>query len=197
MIELTPALLEGHGVRLEPMSSDHVDGLRAAAADGELWRLFFTFVPKPEETPRYVQEALEGHAAGHMLPWVVVDPGSRQIIGTSRYHDVVSAVDRVEIGYTWYRPAWHRTHVNTACKLLLLEYAFDQLGCGVVGLRTDALNLRSQRAIEGIGAKKDGVLRHHALRRDGSVRDDVMYSILSTEWHGVRRHLETRLWRHG
>jgi RimJ/RimL family protein N-acetyltransferase len=195
VIELVPAVLEGHGVRLEPMETHHAEGLREAAADGELWRLFFTFVPKPEETPEYIQEALDGHASGHMLPWVVVDSVSGQIIGTSRYHDVMAAVDRVEIGYTWYRPAWHRTHVNTACKLHLLTYAFDRLGCGVVGLRTDVCNFRSQRAIEGIGAKKDGVLRHHALRRDGTVRDDVMYSILSTEWHGVRRHLETRLWQ--
>lgn len=195
MIELRPAALEGHGVRLEPMDLRHAEGLREAAADGELWRLFFTFVPRPEDAEEYIREALAGQAAGNMLPWVVVEAGSGQVIGTSRYHDVVAPADRVEIGYTWYRPAWHRTHVNTACKLLLLEYAFDQLGCGVVGLRTDGLNLRSQKAIEGIGAKKDGVIRHHAVRRDGSVRDDVMYSILSTEWHGVRRHLETRLWR--
>lgn len=195
MIELVPAVLDGHGVRLEPMELHHAEGLREAAADGELWRLFFTFVPKPEDAHEYIREALDGQAAGHMLPWVVLETGSGQVIGTSRYHDVIAAADRVEIGYTWYRPAWHRTHVNTGCKLLLLEYAFDRLGCGVVGLRTDGLNLRSQRAIEGIGAKKDGVLRNHSLRRDGSVRDDVMYSILSTEWHGVRRHLETRLWR--
>ncbi len=197
MIMLEPRALEGYGVRLEPMSHDHVDALAAAAADGEQWRLFFTFVPRPDEVSAYVDHALEGHAAGHMLPWVVRELESGELVGSSRYHDVVAAADRVEIGYTWYRPRCQRTHVNTACKLLLLEYAFDVLGCGVVGLRTDGLNFRSQRAIEGIGAKRDGVLRNHSVRRDGSVRDDVMYSILAHEWPGVRKHLETRLWRHG
>ena len=122
---------------------------------------------------------------------------SDTIIGSTRYHDIVAHIDRVEIGYTWYAASYQRTHVNTVCKLLLLTHAFDDLGCAVVGLRTDGLNLRSQRAIEGIGAKKDGVIRHHSSRKDGSPRDDVLYSILRAEWDGVRRHLETRLWRHG
>lgn len=197
MIELARATLEGYGVRLEPMTLDHAEGLTAAAADGDLWRLFFTFVPRPEEVTAYIETALAGEAAGHMLPWVVRDAATGETIGTSRYHDVIAAANRVEIGYTWYRPSWQRTHVNSTCKLLLLGYAFETLGCGVVGLRTDALNHRSQRAIEGIGAKKDGVLRNHGVRRDGSVRDDVMYSILATEWPDIRKHLETRLWRHG
>lgn len=195
MIVLSPTVLEGHGVRLEPMSGDHTRELAEAAADGEQWRLFFTFVPEPQGVPDYIREALDGHAAGHMLPWIVREEAGGELVGTTRYHDVVAAVDRVEIGYTWYRPAWQRTHVNTACKLLLLEHAFDAVGCSVVGWRTDGLNLRSQRAIEGLGAKKDGVLRRHALRRDGTIRDDVMYSVLSEEWPAVRRHLETRLWR--
>ena len=131
-----------------------------------------------------------------MLPWVVRDAGSGEIIGSTRYHDIVPAIDRVEIGYTWYRESRQRTAVNTTCKLLLLAHAFDTLGCKVVGLRTDNFNFRSQRAIEGLGAKKDGVLRHHAMRRDGSVRDSVLYSILAAEWPDVRRHLELRLARH-
>jgi RimJ/RimL family protein N-acetyltransferase len=196
MIELKPSRLTGHGVLLEPLSVDHTAGLRMAAADGELWRLLFAFVPKPEAVPGYVREALADQVSGNTLPWVVRDSASGEIIGTTRYHDVLPQVDRLEIGYTWYRPAWQRTHVNTACKLLLLRYAFEALGCGVVGFRTDGMNLRSQRAIEALGASRDGRLRSHSLRRDGSVRDDVMYSILATEWHGVRRHLETRLWRH-
>lgn len=197
MIELRAATLEGHGVRLEPLGQEHHDELQAAAADGELWNLFFTFVPEPAGTAKYIDDALEGQADGHMLPWAVRDLDGGRVIGSTRYHDVLPEVDRVEIGYTWYAASYHRTHVNSACKILLLEYAFDTLGCGVVGLRTDVLNLRSQRAIEALGAKKDGVIRHHSLRADGSVRDDVLYSILRPEWYGVRKHLETRLWRHG
>jgi RimJ/RimL family protein N-acetyltransferase len=130
-----------------------------------------------------------------MLPWAVRELSSDRIIGSTRYHDIVAPIDRVEIGYTWYAKRWQRTHVNTACKLLLLSHAFDTLGCGVVGLRTDNFNFGSQRAIEGLGARKDGVLRHHQARRDGTVRDSVMYSILSSEWRDVRRHLELRLAR--
>ncbi len=197
MIELRPVTLEGHGVRLEPLSAEHQPGLEAAAADGELWRLFFTSVPAPGETRAYVEEALRGQDEGHMLPWAVRDIVSGALVGTTRYHDVVAAADRVEIGWTWYAASRQRTHVNTACKLMLMEHAFETVGCGVVGLRTDNLNLRSQRAIEALGAKKDGAIRHHALRRDGSVRDSVMYSVLAAEWPDVRKHLETRLWRWG
>lgn len=196
MIELQPATLEGHGVRLEPMGPEHADGLAEAAADGELWNLFFTFVPAPDEVTDYIEAALEGQAAGHMLPWVVRLSDTGAVIGSTRYHDILPHVDRVEIGYTWYGASHQRTHVNTACKILLMTHAFETVGCGVVGLRTDGMNLRSQRAIEALGAKKDGVLRNHSLRRDGSVRDDVMYSVLLHEWPAIKRHLETRLWRH-
>ena len=120
-----------------------------------------------------------------------------RIIGSTRYHDIVAAVDRVEIGYTWYARQWQRSHVNTTCKLLLLSHAFDALGCEVVGLRTDNFNFASQRAIAALGARKDGILRHHQARRDGTVRDSVMYSILLSEWPDVKRHLELRLARHG
>jgi RimJ/RimL family protein N-acetyltransferase len=130
-----------------------------------------------------------------MLPWAVREISSGRIVGSTRYHDIVAPIDRVEIGYTWYGASWPRTHVNTACKLLLLAHAFDTLGCAVAGLRTDNFNFRSQRAIEALGAKKDGVLRHHQARRDGTARDSVMYSILESEWRDVRRHLEHRLSR--
>ena len=196
MIQLEPTPLAGHGLRLEPLTLAHCPGLRAAAAEGELWRLFFTSVPEPTETEDYVARALAGQAAGHMLPWAVLEATSGQVLGTTRFHDVVPALDRVEIGYTWYAQGQQRTHVNTSCKLLLLEFAFEAQGCAVVGFRTDGLNLRSQRAIEGLGAKRDGTLRHHGLRRDGSARDTVVYSILRAEWPSVRKHLETRLWRH-
>ena len=196
MITLSPTTLESHGVRLEPLAAEHEAGLRAAASDGRLWELWFTSVPEPEQTARYIADALGGQTAGHMLPWVVRELGSNEIVGTTRYHDIVPAVDRVEIGWTWYAARWQRSHVNTACKLLLLTHAFETVGCTVVGLRTDNFNFRSQRAIEALGAKKDGVLRHHRRRRDGSVRDSVMYSILASEWPDVRRHLETRLALH-
>jgi RimJ/RimL family protein N-acetyltransferase len=132
-----------------------------------------------------------------MLPWAVRELKTGAIAGSTRYHDVIAAADRIEIGYTWYAKRWQRSHVNTACKLLLLEHAFDTVGCKVVGLRTDNFNFTSQRAIEALGAKKDGVIRHHHPRRDGSVRDTVMYSIIASEWPDVRRHLEARLVRHG
>ena len=197
MKEIRPVTLEGHGVRLEPLAPSHAPGLVDAAKDGELWRLWFTAVPEPTEVDAYIAKALDGFGAGHMLPWAVRDLSSNRIIGSTRYHDVVPAIDRVEIGYTWYARTWQRTHANTACKLLLLSHAFDALGCAVVGLRTDNFNFASQRAIEALGARKDGVLRHHQARRDGTVRDSVVYSILASEWRDVQRHLELRLVRGG
>jgi RimJ/RimL family protein N-acetyltransferase len=196
MITIRPVTLEDHLVRLEPLTADHRDALAAAAADGELWRLWFTSVPEPTQTDRYIADALAGSADGHMLPWVVRELATGSIVGTTRYHDMVPAIDRVEIGYTWYARSWQRSHVNTSCKLLLLGHAFDRLGCQVVGLRTDNFNFASQRAIEALGARKDGVLRHHTARRDGTVRDTVLYSILAGEWPDVRRHLEFRRLRH-
>jgi RimJ/RimL family protein N-acetyltransferase len=196
MIDLKPITLEGHGVRLEPLSETHRDGLVSAASDGSLWDLWFTRVPEPEGMAEYIAEALAGQTAGHMHPWVVRDAADGTILGTSRYHDIIAAADRVEIGYTWYAARCQRTHVNTACKLLLLGHAFDTLGCAVVGLRTDNFNFASQKAIAALGAKKDGVIRHHAVRRDGSVRDTVIFSILATEWPDVKRYLLLRMARH-
>jgi RimJ/RimL family protein N-acetyltransferase len=195
MISSAPVTLEGHAVRLEPLESGHLDGLVAAAADGRLWELWFTSVPTPERTPRYIADALAGQQAGHMLPWAVRDLASGTIVGSTRYHDIVPAINRVEIGWTWYSASRQRSHINTACKLLLLTHAFEALGCQVVGLRTDNFNFRSQRAIEALGARKDGVIRHHHPRSDGTVRDTVIYSILATEWRDVRRHLMLRLQR--
>ena len=196
MIEPRPATLEGHGVRLEPLAASHLEAIEAAAADGKLWELWFTGVPEPGKTRAWFEAALAGQKEKHMLPWAVRDLGSGAIVGSTRYHDIVLPADRVEIGYTWYAKRMQRSHVNTACKLLLLEYAFDKVGCKVVGLRTDNFNFASQRAIEALGAKKDGVIRHHWPRRDGTIRDTVMYSIVVAEWPDVRRHLEARLRKH-
>ncbi len=195
MITLSPQTLEGHGVRLEPMSPAHAEALAAAAADGRLWDLWYTAVPNPSEVGAYIATALDGLRDGHMLPWVVRDVASGTVVGSTRYHDVVAAIDRVEIGYTWYGASWQRTHVNSACKRLLLAHAFETLGCQVVALRTDRFNFRSQQAIERLGARKDGVIRHHSMRKDGSARDSVMYSVLAYEWPEVRRNLDLRLAR--
>ena len=196
MINPLPAVLERDNIRLEPLAKEHREGLVAAASDGELWNLWFTSVPTPDTTAAYIDTALKGQQDGHMLPWAVRDLSTNTIVGTTRYHDILAPIDRVEIGWTWYASRCQRTHTNTTCKLLLLEYGFDKLGCAVIGLRTDNFNFRSQRAIEALGAKKDGVIRHHQARRDGSARDSVMYSILKSEWPDVRRHLELRLARH-
>ena len=197
MIAPAPLTLEGNGIRLEPLTVGHADALTAAASDGKLWELWYTSVPEPGQTKKYIEDALEGQRAGHMMPWAVRELATGEIAGTTRYHDIVPAIDRVEIGYTWYAGRWQRSHVNTTCKLLLLSHAFDTLGCAVVGLRTDNFNFTSQRAIAALGAKQDGVLRHHQARRDGSARDSVMFSILAKEWPDVRRNLELRLARHG
>jgi RimJ/RimL family protein N-acetyltransferase len=193
MIHVDPVTLEFNGVRLEPLGLHHVDGLRAAAGDGELWNLRITSVPAPHETETYVRTALD---MNNRVAFAVVDAATDIVIGTTSYHDIMPAIDRVEIGYTWYAKSRQKSHVNTSCKLLLLSHAFDTLGCAVVGLRTDNFNYASQAAIERLGAKKDGVIRHHAPRRDGTVRDTVMYSIVRGEWHEIKSHLHYRLARH-
>jgi RimJ/RimL family protein N-acetyltransferase len=195
MITPAPITLEGYGVRLEPLSSAHGDELAAAATDGRLWELWFTTIPDPEGVANYIATALDGLQAGHMLPWAVRELTTNSIVGSTRYHDIVAEIDRAEIGYTWYAARWQRSHVNTACKLLLLTHGFETLGCAVIGLRTDSFNFASQRAIEALGAHKDGVIRHHRARSDGSVRDSVMYSILASEWPDVKKHLAGRLAR--
>ncbi|MES2483736.1 MAG: GNAT family protein [Pseudomonadota bacterium] len=190
-----PITLQSAQLRLEPLTADHAFALEGCARDGQLWNIRVTSVPAPGEMAAYIEAALAGQRAGHMLPFVVRDAASGTVVGTTRYHDIVPAIDRLEIGYTWYARSWQRTHVNTGAKLLLLQHAFDTLGAKLVGWRTDNFNFASQRAIERLGAKKDGVLRHHAPRRDGTVRDTVMYSVAAGEWPEVRAHLEHQLSR--
>jgi RimJ/RimL family protein N-acetyltransferase len=196
MIHPASVTLEGGEVRLEPLAEAHLAGLIAAASDGNLWELWFTTVPEPDKTAKYIADALDGQKAGTMLPWVVRDLKSGDIVGTTRYHDIIPAADRVEIGWTWYAKRAQRTNINTTCKLLLFTHAFETLGCKVVGLRTDNFNFASQRAIEALGAKKDGVIRHHWPRRDGSVRDSHVYSLLLSEWPDAKKALEFRLKKH-
>lgn len=193
MIRVEPVTLEFNGIRLEPLAPHHADGLRAAACDGQLWKLRVTSVPEPDDVAAYIGRALE---MPDRLAFAVVDVSSDAVVGTTSYHDILPQVDRVEIGWTWYAKSRQRSHVNTSCKLLLLSHAFDTLGCGVVGLRTDIFNHASQAAIERLGAQKDGVIRHNALRRDGTVRDTVMYSILRGEWPAIKAQLHYRLSLH-
>ena len=188
-----PVTLEAHGVRLEPLAIEHRDELAAAAADGRLWELWYASVPAPHEMDGWITQALQGVAAGTTLAWAVRDLRRDALVGSTRFYEMAPAIGRVEIGYTWYARSAQRSLVNAACKLLLLGHAFDTLGCAAVGLRTDRFNFASQRAIEALGAQREGVLRHHMARRDGSVRDTVMYSILAAEWADVRRHLRARL----
>ena len=197
MKSIEPVTLESNGVRLEPMRIGDATALAEAAADGALWHLRVTSVPAPGEEEAYIATALRMQSEGSRLPFVVREMDSGAIIGSSSYHDILPAVDRVEIGYTWYAKTWQRSHVNSTCKLLLLSHAFDTLGCAVVGFRTDNFNHASQNAIKRLGAKHDGTIRHHALRRDGTVRDTVMFSILAGEWPEVKAHLLDRLAQHG
>jgi RimJ/RimL family protein N-acetyltransferase len=192
-----PTVLNAGGVRLEPLALAHEDGLRAAAADGQLWTIRVTSVPEPRETRAYIETALRMHGEGTRLAFAVIDDASGAVLGSTSYHDIVPALRRVEIGYTWYRRSAQRTHVNTTCKLLMMGHAFDALGCAVVGWRTDNYNFASQRAIERLGARRDGVIRHHALRRDGTVRDTVMYSMTAGEWPEARAQLLYLRARHG
>ena len=189
MTFVSPVVLSERGVRLEPLALRHEDGLRAAAADGELWKLRVTSVPEPDQTRQYIEDALRMREQGQRFAFAVIDEASETVLGSTSYHDILPAVKRLEIGYTWYAQRWQRTHVNTTCKLLMMGHAFDTLGCHVVGWRTDNYNFASQQAIERLGARKDGVIRGHALRRDGTIRDTVMYSMRAGEWPEARAQL--------
>ena len=184
-----PTTLSARGITLVPLDASHEAGLRAAAADGELWNIRVTSVPEPEQTRKYIDDALQMRADGNRFAFAVLQDATGAVLGTTSYHDILPAVRRVEIGYTWYAQRCQRTHVNTTCKLLMLQHAFDTLGCKVVGWRTDNFNFASQRAIERLGAKKDGVIRGHAMRRDGTIRDTVMYSLTAGEWPEVKAQL--------
>jgi len=189
MAFVEPVTLTARGITLVPLSIDHEDGLRAAAADGALWNIRVTSVPEPENTRKYIEDALAMREAGSRLAFAVTDASTGKVFGCTSYHDIVPAIQRVEIGWTWYAKSVQRSHVNSTCKLLLMTHAFETLGCRVVGWRTDNFNFASQAAIERLGAKKDGVIRGHALRRDGTIRDTVMYSLTHGEWHEVKAQL--------
>lgn len=196
MTFVEPIILRGRGVRLEPLALEHEAGIAAAAADGELWKLRVTSVPEPQDTRAYIETALKMREEGSRFAFAVIDEATGRVLGSTSYHDILPAVRRVEIGWTWYARSVQRSHVNTTCKLLMMGHAFDTLQCHVVGWRTDNYNFASQKAIERLGAKKDGVIRGHALRRDGTIRDTVMYSMRSGEWPEARAQLLYLLGRH-
>jgi len=189
MAFVEPVTLSARGVALVPLALGHEAGLRTAAADGALWTIRVTSVPEPEQTRKYIEDALAMREAGNRFAFAVLEEATGKVLGCTSYHDIVPAVKRVEIGWTWYARSSQRSHVNTTCKQLLLTHAFETLGCHVVGWRTDNYNFASQAAIERLGAKKDGVLRGHALRRDGTIRDTVMYSMRSGEWPEAKAQL--------
>ena len=192
---VVPVVLEGHGIRLEPLTEAHGDALAAAASDGRLWEFWYIAVPPPEGMKEYVTDALKGQRDGHMLPWAVRDLPTGAIVGSTRYHDIAPAIDRVEIGHTWYAKRAQRTAINTECKLMLLAHAFEKLACIAVEFRTHWFNHASREAIARLGAKQDAVLRNHQLMPDGSKRDTVVFSIIDGEWPAVKRHLKFQLER--
>jgi N-acetyltransferase len=195
MTPFTPIRLQDDHVMLEPLRLDHAPALEAAAADGELWNLAVTSVPPPGLARSYIEKALQGQAAGTMLPFAIREAGSGEIVGSTRYYEIDEDTPRLAIGYTWYARRWQKTHLNTACKRLLLEHAFETLGCVAVAFHTDEQNEDSQRAIERLGAQREGVLRAHRRRTDGSLRNTVCFSILAEEWPNVANWLDLRLSR--
>ena len=185
---LPTVVLSANQVRLEPLTLQHEAGLRQAVQDGELWKMLVTTAPAPEDVAHYIQAA-----ANTRMAFAVIDETTGDVVGTTAFYQPDAAIRRVFIGYTWYRQSAWRTRINTACKYLLLAHAFETLGCRVVNWETDALNTRSQAALERLGAKKDGVLRCHKIRKDGTVRDTVVYSMLREEWAGVKAALAQKL----
>jgi RimJ/RimL family protein N-acetyltransferase len=183
------AHLHGRTVRLEPLSAAHQDDLAAAAADGELHRLWYTTVPCPEQVDAEIDRRLALQAKGWMLPFAVVDVARGQAVGMTTYMNIDPVNKRLEIGSTWYRRAVQRTGINTECKFLLLGHAFETLGCIAVEFRTHFVNHPSRRAIERLGAKLDGILRNHMVMANGTLRDTCVYSILQSEWPMVKANL--------
>ena len=189
-----PVTLAGKHARLEPLSIEHAPGLRAALADGELWRLWYTAVPTPDGLESYIDTALRGQQFGSDLPFVVRD-GAGEIVGCTRYCRIEQENHRLEIGYTWYAQRVQRSALNTEAKRLLLGHAFDTLSAIAVEFRTNWFNHASRIAIARLGAKQDGVLRNSFRRPDGSMRDTVVFSIIESEWPTVKRHLDYQLQR--
>ena len=195
MTWLDDVSLEGRHAALRPLSPDHAAALTAAVQDGELWRLWYTSIPAPEDMEAEIRRRLGLREQGSMLPFTVFDQASGQPVGMTTFMNVDAASKRVEIGATWYRASAQRTPINTECKRMLLGHAFETLDCIAVEFRTNFFNHASRRAIERLGAKLDGVLRSHQINRDGTLRDTCVYSITAAEWPTVKTHLDFQLTR--
>lgn len=194
-MDLTPVVLEGNVVRLEPLRLEHHEALSDVGLDPSLWALTTIRVRTPADMRAYIEEALAGQRAGVSLPFATVERATGRVLGSTRFGNITPAHRRVEIGWTWIAPAWQRTAVNTEAKLLMLRHAFDTLGCRRVELKTSALNVRSRNAMLRIGATEEGTLRQHMINADGSNRDSVYFSILDGEWPVVQARLQAMLHR--
>ncbi len=193
MINVQPVTLRYENIWLEPLQLHHAAGLKLAAADGMLWQLTVTSVPEPDKTELYIEQALQMQAQGTRLAFVVTEQPGGKVLGCTSYHDIIASTDRLEIGYTWYAKSVQRTRINSICKLMLMQHAFETLGCKLVGWRTDILNFASQRAIERLGAKREGVILHNLVRRNGTVRDTVMYGMQLGHWPEHKAKLLERI----
>lgn len=193
MAYIEPIILKGRHATLEPLAPEHHDALVAAASDGELWKLWYTSVPTPDQMGAYIDKALEMREQVGAMPFVIRDNRNGDIVGCTRFCNVDATHRRVEIGYTWYAASAHRSGINTESKLMLLTHAFETLACIVVEFRTHWMNQQSRAAIARLGAKQDGVLRNQMILPDGSYRDTVVFSIIESEWLAVKRHLQFKL----
>jgi RimJ/RimL family protein N-acetyltransferase len=196
VLTIEPITLEGKYIILRPPSFEDIDGLTNAARDGEIWNNSFTQFPNANEISIYTEEMLDLSSKGIILPFVTIHKASNTVVGTTRYLNIDYENNRLEIGHTWIAKSWRKTYVNTEAKFLMLQYAFEKLGCIAVEIRTDVLNTVSRQAIQRLGAKQDGILRHHKIMRDGRIRDTVCYSILKPEWKQVKENLMKKLFKY-
>jgi N-acetyltransferase len=196
VLTIEPTTLEGRYIVLRPPSIDDRDGLSIAAIDGEIWNNRFSQFPNLNEIEKYIQEMLDLSSKGIILPFVTIHKASNTIVGTTRYLNIDYENHRLEIGHTWIAKSWRKTYVNTEAKFLMLQYAFEKLGCIAVEIRTDVLNIVSRQAIQRLGAKQDGILRNHKIMRDGRIRDTVCYSIIKPEWKQVKENLMKKLMKY-
>ena len=196
MLTIEPTTLVGRYIILRPPSIEDIDGLSIAARDGEIWNNRFSQFPNPNEIEKYIQEMLDLSSKGLILPFITIHKSSNTIVGTTRYLNIDYENHRLEIGHTWIAKSWRKTYVNTEAKLLMLQYAFEKLTCIAVEIRTDVLNTVSRQAIQRLGVKQDGILRHHKIMRDGRIRDTVCYSIIKPEWKQVKENLMKKLMKY-
>ena len=196
MLTIEPTTLVGRYIILRPPSIEDIDGLSIAARDGEIWNNRFSLFPNLNEIEKYIQEMLDLSSKDSILPFITIHKSSNTILGTTRYLNIDYENHRLEIGHTWIAKSWRKKYVNTEAKFLMLQYAFEKLACIAVEIRTDVLNTVSRQAIQRLGAKQDGILRHHKIMRDGRIRDTVCYSIIKPEWKQVKENLMKKLMKY-